>query len=70
MVAVPAATPVTVPPADIVAIAVLLLLQVPPTVVLPSVVLAPTHACSVPVMAAGIGSTVKVTVAWHPRADV
>jgi len=70
MVAVPAATPVTVPPVEIVAIPVLLLLHVPPAVASVRVELAPTHACRVPPIAAGIGSTVNVAKALQPSEEV
>ena len=55
MLAVPAAIPLTVPVASIVAMAVLLLLHAPPVVVVLSVVVVPTQALSVPVIAAGSG---------------
>lgn len=55
MLAVPAAIPLTVPVASIVAMAVLLLLHAPPVVVVLSVVVVPTQVLSVPVIAAGSG---------------
>ena len=61
----PAATPVTVPPALTVATAVLALVQVPPAAVSVSVVLAPAHTVVVPPMvpAAAAGLTVTFCVA-------
>jgi len=56
----PADTPVTTPPAVIVALAGVALLQVPPAVALLRVVVDPTHTLVVPVMAAGSGLTVKL----------
>jgi hypothetical protein len=53
MIQVPAETPVTRPVASTVAIAVLLLLQVPPIVASFKLLVAPTQALGVPVMAAG-----------------
>ena len=70
MLAVPAETPVTVPPPLIVAIAKLPLAHVPPPGVLPSVVWAPSHTASVPVMAVGIGFTVATTVSKQPLGAV
>ncbi len=67
MVAVPADTPDTTPPVPAVAIEVLLLLQVPPDVVLARVVLRPVHMVAVPVIEAGSGFTVAVTVEKQPR---
>ena len=63
MLAVPAVMPDTIPvPAPIVATAVLLLLQVPPVLVVLRVVVCPTHALVLPVMAAGSGFTVATAV--------
>ena len=54
IVAVPTFTPVTKPLAEsTVALAGLLLIQVPPGVACPKVVVAPTHTLSVPVITAG-----------------
>jgi len=64
MVAIPAATPFTVPPVTP-AIAVLLLLQVPPGVASLSIVVLPTHTCNTPVMGAGDGFTTSVKVIWQ-----
>jgi hypothetical protein len=55
----PPTTPVAEPT---VPIAVALLLQVPPDVVQPNVVVLPAHTVETPVMAAGMGLTVKVDV--------
>lgn len=66
MVLVPAVTPVMVPLVLIVATDGVLLLQVPPVVVLLTVVVCPTHTCSVPAIAAGSGFTVTVAVRIHP----
>ena len=61
MVAVPADMPDTAPEGEpTVAIAVLLLLHVPPVVASPSVVVAPAQTLVVPVIAAGAGLTVTV----------
>ena len=66
--------PVTNPPDVIVAMEGLLLLQVPPVVALPSVVVVPAHSVVVPVMAATDGAplTVRlpVPVAVQPAALV
>ena len=63
MLAVPEVRPDTIPvPAPTVATAVLLLLQVPPVLVVPKVVVCPTHALILPVMAAGSGFTVTSAV--------
>jgi hypothetical protein len=69
IVAVPATTPVTVPD-DIVATAVLPLLQAPPAVALVRDVVVPGHKAIVPVIAAGSGLTVAVTVAIQPVGKV
>ncbi len=62
-IALPADIPVNTPVAAlIVAMAVLLLVQVPPDVASLSVVMAPLHIDILPVMAAGSGFTVAVTV--------
>lgn len=66
MVALPADTPVTVPPLFIVAMLVLLLLQVPPAVSFASVVLLPSQTAIVPVIAPGNGSTVILDVVEQP----
>lgn len=67
MVAVPAATPVTMPLLPpTVAMPVARLLQVTPGVAQESVVVCVTHTASKPVMAAGFGFTVTVAMATHP----
>lgn len=67
MVAVPELTPVAMPVDEpILAIAVLLLLHVPPAVASLSVVLNPTHRLLLPVMAAGDVLTVSVEKAAQP----
>lgn len=59
----PAATPVTTPVVlSIVAILVLLLLHVPPVVVWLSVAVNPAQAVLVPVIAAGVASTVTCVI--------
>jgi hypothetical protein len=63
---VPAVTPVTTPPAVIVATAGVALLHVPPAVALLKVVVALTHTLVVPVIAAGSGFTVTVVVTAQP----
>ena len=66
MVAVPAATPVTMPDVPIVATPVLLLAHVPPLVVEDRVVVDPAHTEVVPVIAAGSAFTVTIAVLLHP----
>ncbi len=56
----PADTPVTTPDELTVAFAVLLLLQVPPEMVLPRVVVRPAHTMTVPLMAPAVGSALMV----------
>jgi hypothetical protein len=63
MFAVPLATPVTIPDASTVALAVLLLVHVPPDTGCPNVVVLPIHKDLVPVIVAGVASTVTTTVA-------
>jgi len=63
---VPADTPVTTPPAVIVATAGVALLHVPPPVASLNVVVDPSHTFNVPVIAAGIGLTVTVLVTKQP----
>ena len=59
--------PITTPVADpTVAIAVLLLLQVPPVEPSLNVVVKPEHTCKVPVIATGNGLTFTVTVSIQP----
>jgi hypothetical protein len=58
--AVPVATPVTTPPALIVATPMLPELQVPPVVVSPSVIVCPVHTELAPVIAAGVMFTVTI----------
>lgn len=63
MVVVPAAIPVATPVlASIAATVVSLLTQLPPGVVLPKVVVSPSHTCRLPVTPAGIGFTVMFLV--------
>jgi hypothetical protein len=63
MLAVPAVTPDTMPDDEpTVAIAVALLVQVPPVVASPSVVVKPLHTLVAPVIDAGSGLTVTVMV--------
>jgi hypothetical protein len=59
----PAATPVTTPPAVIVARPVLLLLQVPPELVVVKVAVLPTHNGEVPVIVPDVLASVTVVVA-------
>jgi hypothetical protein len=54
------------PPDDIVATVVSLLLHAPPGVKSDSVIVAPTHALELPVIAAGTGFTVIGFVVEHP----
>lgn len=65
--AVPAATPVTVPP-TIVAVPVQQLVQTPPGVRSARITKPPTHILLPPVMAAGAGVTVTARVAKQPAA--
>ena len=69
MVAVPAATPDTMPDVPMVATPVLLLAHVPPTVAEDSVVVVPAHKEVVPVITAGIALTVTVVVLTHPATE-
>ena len=62
----PPVTPVTTPPAVIVATAGVALLHVPPAVALLNVVVEPAHTLVIPVIAAGNGLTVTVVVTTHP----
>jgi hypothetical protein len=66
MVDVPPVLPVTIPAASTVATVVLLLLQVPPVVVLVSVVVCPAHTIGVPPIAAGEAITVTTIDAVQP----
>ena len=66
---VPIATPVTTPVLLTVAIAVLLLLQVPPVVASLKALVPPTVVVGVPVIAAGAGLTVTECDALHPPAE-
>ena len=71
MVAVPAETPETTPVPDATAaIAVLLLLHVPPPVASVNVVVDATHRADVPPIAAGSAFTVIVFAAIQPDASV
>ena len=64
IIAVPAITPVTMPvPVPTVATPVLLLLHRPPAVTSNKATLAPSHITLVPVIAAGLGLTVTMSVA-------
>ena len=67
---VPAETPVTIPPASMVATPVVPLLQVPPGVISPRLVVEPAHTVVVPVIAAGNGLTVTVIVKGDPAHEV
>ena len=67
---VPDVTPVTTPPALIVATAGVALLQVPPAVTSANAVVEPAHTVTVPVIAAGKGLTVTVAVTKHPVPNV
>lgn len=63
----PAANPVTTPPPSVtLAIAGVLLAQVPDGVVCDKVVILPIHTSAVPVMAAGAGVTVTTLVEVQP----
>jgi hypothetical protein len=70
MVAVPDEIPLTIPVLPTVAIAVLLLLHVPPVVVLAKVVEAPAHAPAFPVIALGKTFTVTIFVTLHPVVSI
>jgi hypothetical protein len=73
MVAVPADMPVTKPLELIVAIAVLLLVHIPPVVLLDSVVVLPVQAASTPVIVPVVTVTVSDFVAYalpHTVVDV
>ena len=63
---VPADIPVTTPVADTVPITGVLLLHVPDGVAQASGVVCPTHACNIPVIDAGVGSTVTTAVTLQP----
>ena len=66
-VVVPAAMPATVPVvAPMVPTAAVLLLQVPPAVLLPSVVVWPAHTSGIPLIVPGTALTVIVVVFWQP----
>jgi hypothetical protein len=60
MLALPGATPVTMPP-DTVAMPVLLLLHVPPLTLLVNVVVDPSHTTDVPDMLPGDGAVLTVS---------
>ena len=70
MVALPAATPDTLPPEVTVAIAVLLLVHAPPVTVLDNVLAVPRHTLPLPVMAAGDALTVTFRKLLQPVAAV
>ena len=66
IIVVPAAMPATMPVREpTVAVAVVLLLQVPAPLASLSAVVLPVHTVVVPVMAAGSGTTFTVVVALH-----
>ena len=67
IVAVPFATPVTIPVEPTVAIPVLLLLQVPPVVASVNAIVEPWQTDAGPVIAAAVGYTVRVCVAGEPQ---
>jgi hypothetical protein len=62
----PASKLVTTPAASTVAIAVLLLVQLPPAGVEESVAVVPTHPASVPVIVEGVSLMVTILVTVHP----
>jgi len=66
MVKVPALTPVTSPVLSTVALAVLLLVQVPPSAVLVSCVVEPAQTAELPAIAEGVIVTVTVAMAGQP----
>ena len=66
MVSVPADTPVTMPPVLIVAMALLLVLHVPPVVPSVMVVVADVHKVVAPLMLPALGNGLTVTVADCP----
>ncbi len=70
MVALPAATPDTLPPEVTVATAVLLLVHAPPVTVLDNVLAVPMHTLPLPVMAAGEALTVTGRKLLQPVAAV
>ncbi len=71
MVALPPATPVTIPvPVPTEAIALLLLLQLPKPEASARFVVRPVHTVPVPVMATGDGFTVTTVVVRQPVASV
>ena len=71
MVTVPAETPVKLPePVPIVAIAPLLLIQVPPNVPSPNIVDEPTHTLLAPVITPGVRLTVTTWDARQPVPNV
>jgi len=70
MTEVPPETPVTTPPALIVATAGVALLHVPPAVASDNVVVKPMHTLVVPVITAGNGLTVTVAVRKQPVGKV
>ena len=63
-------TPDTIPPAVIVATAGVALLQIPPAVALLKLVVEPKQTLRLPVIAAGRGLTVTVTVSAQPVGSV
>lgn len=67
MMAVPVVTPVTIPVGSTVAVAVLLLLHVPPVVVFVKVVVDVGHTENVPAMETGVPVTMTVCVASVPQ---
>jgi len=68
IIVVPPTRPDTMPDVDpIVATDAVAEVHTPPVVRLPSVLPAPMHAYGVPVMFAGVGSTVTLAIALHPE---
>ena len=65
--AVPAASPVTTPPASTLAVDGLLLAHVPPVEVVARVVVEPTQTVAVPVIEAGLGLMETVTLPSGPQ---
>ena len=67
----PAATPLTMPEATVMAATVAaLVLQVPPAGALASVAVDPAHSSAAPDIASGSGLTVTVVVRWQPVAAI
>ena len=70
MVTVPAVTPVTMPVAPTVAIAVLLLLHVPPVESVPNADVSPRQTLELPVIVDGNGLTTTGCAVKHPVGNV